>query len=180
MSGSLSSRVFALLCENTLFDKEAFLRDDYQSADTNATDFKLLTDMMSQQDSNVNYCRLRAGLLNRHITLFAQIGINQIWPSDGGFINCVSTPAPVWRKCKSLLTWADVLLVQTSTQMLMMYAQTYVQRKKTRHCDGAAPVAQSNGSTCIQRQRHVHMPLEASPQVLLQVVDPHASPVFTD
>lgn len=71
------------------------LRDDYQSADTNPADLKLLFNMISKQVLNVNYRQVRDPVLNRHIALFTQIDINQIQLSDGRLINCVSTRAPV-------------------------------------------------------------------------------------
>lgn len=59
MSGSLSNRVFALLCETTLFLTRRSLRDDYQSPDTNPADLKLLFNVMSKQVLNLNHCEVR-------------------------------------------------------------------------------------------------------------------------
>lgn len=89
MSGSLSNRVFALLCETTLFDKEVFagwLSERWHKSRW----FK--TAIQYDKQTEFELPQVRDQVLNRHIALFTQIGINQTQLSDEHFINCVSAP----------------------------------------------------------------------------------------
>lgn len=58
MSGSLSNRVFALLCETTLFDKEVFAGMIIRALTQILADLKLLFNMMRKQILNLNCSRL--------------------------------------------------------------------------------------------------------------------------